>query len=241
MSGPAPVPTLPAPARAFAVFCGQTDLAWLRLLRPGFRHCFLAINDGRHWLTLDPLATFMEIAVQPVPPAFDLPGWYRARGFIVVPAAIDRGRRRPAPWAPFTCVEAVKRALGIHARRVITPYQLFRHLTRPAAGLPAAAASLASATPKGRVAMSGLFSSPKAPPPPPAAPPAPVVPAPEVAAAVPGDAAGSAADLAADPAALRIAFLRQRERGRAGTVATSWRGILAPGSDLPRRKQLLGE
>lgn len=129
---PAAVPAMPAVA-AYVVFCARTDLAWLRVLRPGFRHCFLALNDGRHWLTLDPLATYTEVAVQPVPADFDLPDWYRAEGHIVVPAAVDRGRARPAPWAPYTCVEAVKRALGIHDRWLLTPYQLYRHLRRRAA------------------------------------------------------------------------------------------------------------
>jgi hypothetical protein len=32
---------------ALVVFAGHTDVAWLRrLLRPGFRHCFVALNDG---------------------------------------------------------------------------------------------------------------------------------------------------------------------------------------------------
>jgi hypothetical protein len=120
---------LPA-LRAWAVFSGRTDLAWLRLLKPGFRHCFLALNDGRHWLTLDPLATFTELAVQPVPAEFDLAGWYRDQGLTVIEATVIRGHARPAPLAPFSCVEAIKRALGIHDRWVITPFQLYRHLRR---------------------------------------------------------------------------------------------------------------
>lgn len=126
------------PERAYVVFCGETQLAWLRLLRPGFRHCFLALNDGAHWITLDPLSTYTDVAVQPVPARFDLAAWYRAAGRTVVPARIDRTRRRPAPWAPFTCVEVVKRALGIHDRWLLTPFQLYRHLLRAHAAVPAA-------------------------------------------------------------------------------------------------------
>lgn len=124
------------PRRAWVVFCGRADLAWLRLLAPGFRHCFLVLNDGRHWLTLDPLSCFTELEIQPVPPGFDLPAFYRARGLTVVPAPLARGRARALPWAPFTCVEAVKRVLGLRARFVLTPRQLYRHLTGPA-GRPA--------------------------------------------------------------------------------------------------------
>ena len=115
------------------VFCGHADLAWLKLLAPGFRHCFVVLNDGRHWLTVDPLSCFTELEVQPVPAGFDLPAFYRARGLTVVPAPLGRARARPLPWAPFTCVEAVKRVLGLRARFVLTPRQLYRHLTGPTA------------------------------------------------------------------------------------------------------------
>jgi hypothetical protein len=36
---------------------------------------------------------------------------------------------RLAPVRPFTCVEAVKRLIGIHAPWTLTPWQLFGHLT----------------------------------------------------------------------------------------------------------------
>ncbi len=32
---------------------------------------------------------------------------------------------------PFTCVEAAKRVLGLHDRRVVTPWQLYRRLSDP--------------------------------------------------------------------------------------------------------------
>jgi len=35
---------------------------------------------------------------------------------------------KEAPWMPHTCVEAVKRVIGLHARFIITPWQLYRHL-----------------------------------------------------------------------------------------------------------------
>lgn len=141
-----------------AVFSGATTIPWLRLLRPGFRHCFLVWCDGRRWITYDPLAHATHIAVHELDPGFDMAAWYRAAGLRVVRVAqvaratpnvrvqpyadsfggvapdLTPGFRppgpapTPAPMAPFTCVEAVKRALGLRARRVITPWQLWRHL-----------------------------------------------------------------------------------------------------------------
>ena len=121
------------PPRAWVVFCGQAELWWLRVLRPGFRHCFVALNDGGHWVVVDPLAPFTDVAVLGLPAEYDLPDWFRGLGMIVVPAPLRRGLTRPAPWGAFTCVEAVKRVLGLHAPFVLTPWQLYRRLTRPGA------------------------------------------------------------------------------------------------------------
>ena len=65
--------------RALAVFSGKADLRWLRLLRPGFRHCFVALEEAGRWVTVDPLAGYTDVALQPVPAAFDLAGFYRER------------------------------------------------------------------------------------------------------------------------------------------------------------------
>ncbi|HYD97765.1 MAG TPA: hypothetical protein VEH84_00155 [Alphaproteobacteria bacterium] len=117
-----------AGARAWVAFTGRADLWWLRLLRPGFRHCLALLHDGRHWIVVDPLAGCTEVAVVRLPPGGDLADGYRAAGWTVVPAPLRRPMARPAPWSPFTCVEAVKRVLGLHDRRVLTPWQLYRRL-----------------------------------------------------------------------------------------------------------------
>lgn len=114
---------------AWVVFSNTTDLPWLKSLRKGFRHCSLVINDGTHWVTYDPLSNYTDIVVHHMPADFDLPRWLKARGHIVVRANIDRPSR-PAPWMVMSCVESVKRVLGIHAPLVITPWQFYRYLNR---------------------------------------------------------------------------------------------------------------
>ncbi|MFA5592593.1 MAG: hypothetical protein WC989_04685 [Micavibrio sp.] len=116
--------------KAWVVFSGSTEITWLRFLKPGFRHCYVLINDGERWTSLDPLSHVTEVSVHHhVPADFDLPGWLAARGNRVVKAPMRRDLTRPAPFMLFTCVEAVKRVLGIHRRLVVTPWQLYRHLT----------------------------------------------------------------------------------------------------------------
>jgi hypothetical protein len=115
---------------AVVAFSGVAILPWLRLLRPGFRHCFVALRDEVGWLVLDPLAHQMRIvrAADAPPPA--VAAHYRRLGLTALVVPVQAAPRRPAPFAPFTCVEAVKRVLGLHDRRIVTPWQLFRRLEK---------------------------------------------------------------------------------------------------------------
>lgn len=115
--------------KAWIVFSGQADMWWLRLLKPGFRHCSILLNDGEHWIGVDPLSSVMEIAVHKVPAQFDLPHWMRRKGHVVIPAR-PRPAAKPAPVGVFSCVEAAKRVLGIHNRFILTPWQLYRHVMK---------------------------------------------------------------------------------------------------------------
>ena len=126
-SGAANAP--PLYREALVVFSGNSDIWWLGWLKAGFRHCFIAFNDGRHWITLDPLSHRTEVMVQDVPADFDLRAFYEAQGMRCVTAALAPTPMRCAPPGPFTCVEAVKRALGLRAPLVWTPRQLYRRLS----------------------------------------------------------------------------------------------------------------
>ena len=116
--------------KAWVVFSGQTDMSWLKILKPGFRHCFVLINDGQCWISYDPMSHYTDITVHHVPCFFDMPGWLEGRGFKVLETSLNKTHKRPAPFGVFSCVEAVKRVLGIHSLCVITPWQLFTHLNK---------------------------------------------------------------------------------------------------------------
>ena len=116
--------------RALVVFSGRTDQIWLRLLRRGFRHCFLALGSGGGWLYINPLAHHTDIMVLPVAADFPLSDWYRQQGLTVVEIRPTRPPRRAAPWRPFTCVEAVKRIIGIVDGSILTPWQLYRYINK---------------------------------------------------------------------------------------------------------------
>ena len=113
--------------RLWVVFTGQTDLRWVFWLKRGFRHCFVVMHNGSCWVSLDPLASHIEVMVQDIPADFDLPQWLKSQGHEVMEASPAR-HDRPAPVMPLTCVEFVKRILGVHKRFIFTPWQLYRYL-----------------------------------------------------------------------------------------------------------------
>lgn len=112
------------------VFADRAECAWLRLLKPGFRHCFAALREQGGWLILDPLLDRIELAWVPPDQDFDLPSFYATQGHIVLAGTARAPERVPRVprLTPLTCVSAVKRLLGIDAAGVLTPWQLFRHL-----------------------------------------------------------------------------------------------------------------
>ena len=113
---------------AFVVFTGEADLKWLRILKPGFRHCFAVLETQGRWVIYNPLSHHTEIMVLDGLTALALIERFRARGDRVVPWRLTRVDKKPAPFGVYTCVEALKRVLGIHARRVVTPWNLFKFL-----------------------------------------------------------------------------------------------------------------
>lgn len=119
--------TLPQGRTIWVAFTGQTELPCLRWLKPGFRHCFAVIREEGNWIALDPLANRLDISVHSAENGFDMPRWLRSRGLTVIEAR-TQNHARPAPLMPLTCVEAVKRVLGLRSRFIITPWQLYRHL-----------------------------------------------------------------------------------------------------------------
>lgn len=125
------------PAPALVVFTDAREIPWLRLLRPGFRHVLVALRlPGGGWIVVNPLSHQIRIDSVATLEGPALAHWFRAQGFTVVETMTRRAPRREAPWAPMTCVEVVKRLLGIHARWVWTPWALYRLLVRDALEYP---------------------------------------------------------------------------------------------------------
>ena len=110
------------------VIFGSSQLPYLQFLKPGYQHCMIATQDGGEWQLMDPLSNGLVVIALGPAHIEDILCSFRERGFDAVAAQRRAPIAREMPIAPFTCVEAVKRALGLHARWIITPWQLRRAL-----------------------------------------------------------------------------------------------------------------
>lgn len=117
-------------SRGLVVFTDVTELWWLRPLKPGFRHCFVALAFPAGWVVVDPMSHRTGVAHFPLSQEFDLASWYRQHGLEVVAVKNISTERRVAPILPYSCVECVKRILGIRAAGVVTPWRLYRYLNK---------------------------------------------------------------------------------------------------------------
>ena len=120
------------PQSVWIVFGGRADHAWQRLLRPGFRHCFAAIEDGAGWSVLDPLTGRLLLARLALPAGYDLPQFYRRAGLVPVgPFALSEDVKGAPLWGtPLNCVSICRAILGPHAPFALTPAGLYRALSR---------------------------------------------------------------------------------------------------------------
>ena len=114
--------------KAIVVFSGQTDFWWQWFLKPGFRHCGILIEVGGHWVVLEPLAARLEVRLIASTTPAALMRMLRRRCLSPVLTEVDANVKPSSFTGLFTCVEAVKRVLGIRAVLVQTPWQLKKTL-----------------------------------------------------------------------------------------------------------------
>jgi hypothetical protein len=114
----------------YIVFTNETDLPVLKLLKSGFRHCFILIKTRLGFIAIDPLSNRTVVEVPEVMPEFDLPLFFKQQGCKVL--AVKRSEPPPKPLLPLpcSCVETVKRLIGLRAVLIFTPYALYRYLKK---------------------------------------------------------------------------------------------------------------
>jgi len=110
---------------AYVVFVQSSNLRYLRWIR-GFKHCYVALDFGPRLLILNPMEARTEAVIfegglyWPKVLAELSPG----TTVLKVPICEARG----FSFGIFSCVELVKRVIGIKNWRIITPRQLYRRI-----------------------------------------------------------------------------------------------------------------
>ncbi len=109
-------------------FSGKTDLFFLKILKSGFRHCFLFCGDAYQTFVLDPLSnsidiSFIPLGVEVVRDIFENDG-------MIVLKVLKKTSKLKISVGIFTCVEMVKRVLGISNILVFTPFRLYKFLQK---------------------------------------------------------------------------------------------------------------
>ena len=98
--------------RAIVVFEDRQEQSLIRLLRPGFRHCFCLIGGDLAWTVCDPLLTRIELASLLGFDETDLASLYTRSGRTVLVGNVSGGRTRYTSWLrPMSCVEVLKLSL----------------------------------------------------------------------------------------------------------------------------------
>ena len=90
----------------------------------------MAVQGAGQWHLLDPLSNGLELTVLGELRVDEIISGFGRDGYEAIAVQRQAPVMRELPLAPFTCVEAVKRVLGIRARHILTPWQLRRYLQR---------------------------------------------------------------------------------------------------------------
>jgi hypothetical protein len=117
-------------SKALVIFSDNSGVWWLKFLKAGFRHCFIILETDRGCLWVDPLSHSFTIKILEGYELTALVKWYREMGMRVEEMEVESKSTRPFAWAPMTCVEVVKRLIGLNDWRVVTPWQLYTTLKK---------------------------------------------------------------------------------------------------------------
>lgn len=119
---------LDMPATTWIVFSNDTDIPILKIFRRGFRHCFMIMQQNDRWILIDPRANKTDVQLLPHPKSFNFPRYYLEQGKTVLKIPTIKTPHKILSPFPVSCVETLKRLIGLHAWWVMTPYQFYKHL-----------------------------------------------------------------------------------------------------------------
>lgn len=115
--------------QVWVVFSPFTDLFYLKCLRKGFRHCFLILENNGVLFIVDPLASKIQLSSIFIDKTLFFNILIMNNMTILKTSFFDI-TKTSWKFGIFTCVQVIKRILGIYNFRIITPYQLYKFLIK---------------------------------------------------------------------------------------------------------------
>lgn len=112
---------------ALVGFGGNKRFWWMHFFKKGFYHCLVALGNGHEWVLIDPLSHYTDIFVLK---KVNLKGYLKSKGYRLIQTTPDVPMDSSMQIMPYTCVETVKRFIGVKNHFIFTPYQLFCYLLR---------------------------------------------------------------------------------------------------------------
>lgn len=115
----------------YVVFVDEVSLWWLHLLKRKYRHCYILfkLDEGMTWVEVNPMSNQLFFNVYKFVENTDYIEFVRSSfDAQICEVRIANAGLKTAPLGFFTCVEFVKRVIGIHDRFIITPYQLYKKI-----------------------------------------------------------------------------------------------------------------
>ena len=110
-------------------FSDETTIPVLKLLKHGFRHCFLFFGDENNSFILDPISNRIDLSFVPISIDY-LVELFEKNNIKMVYIAERFENKKISTSGVFTCVEVVKRVLGISKPFIITPFRLYNFLIK---------------------------------------------------------------------------------------------------------------
>ena len=108
-------------------FGGTPTLWWMHFLKKGFYHCIVALGRQNEWLIIDPLLHFTDaIMIRNI----DIKRFFKKHGYRFVEVSLNEPNYKRLRVMPYTCVETVKRFIGVEKALIFTPYGLFCYLNK---------------------------------------------------------------------------------------------------------------
>lgn len=112
---------------AYVAFGGNPTHWWTRFLKKGFYHCSLLIGNGFEWILIDPVMHYTDLILMHQRHA---PEILKNKGYLLVRTTLKMPKKVSFHFRPMTCVETVKRFLGLTNPKIWTPYQLYLALKK---------------------------------------------------------------------------------------------------------------